>query len=239
VYRKIPEGEVEARIATAKSIVQNISDHCEKVESMAAAAANRDMREMFNNIDAYSLLDTLAIASENPEYLLWSDEALMQATVYFDFGRPSISSQHVIEQLRADGALSWVSTDECQAKLVGWHYRPAHYNASIAFAAARLSNWDPTLTPFKTFVDEFSRPHWSVQKKCDMALELFVKTFRSQAGGFGDTTIFLAVMNAIGAGRAASTIRGAAPAACMPDREVLQAIRIALKVWEEDWLGPY
>ncbi|MBB3204904.1 tetratricopeptide (TPR) repeat protein [Rhodopirellula rubra] len=236
-FQDIPEGEKEERLYVARTLLKNIETNCTVVDSMSVASVDPALREVYDRGGAFPILDCIAVAASDPKYLLWSDEAFVQATAHFDFKEPSTGIQHVLAQLRTNGTITHSRLDESVAKLMGWNYNPIAWNADVAFAAARLSNWEPANWPFTSVIEQFRKSHWTLSAKCHTALGLFVKIYRSNASEIRQTPLLLAVMDAIGVENAADIIRENAPEACFPDEELLRSIIVSLHVWKRNWLG--
>jgi len=236
-FREITEREMEERADVARTVVQNIQTHCEVVGSMSVASVDQHLREAFDRAGAFPVLDSMAVAASEPKYLLWSDEAFVQATAYLDLKAKSTEVQHVLAQLRASGKITHSQLDDSVAKLMGWNYNPIAWNADVAFAAARLSDWEPANWPLKSVIEQFHKNHWTLRKKCDLALNLFVKVYRSNASKIRETPLLLAVMDAIGVRQAADMIRENAYDACLPNQKMLNSMRVSLDIWKEKWIG--
>jgi tetratricopeptide (TPR) repeat protein len=237
VFQDIPIGENEKRVDVARNLVKNIEKYCEIVDSMSVASVGYELRETFDRAGAFPVLDSMAVAADRPEYQLWSDEAFVQATSHIDFKLTATGIQHVLAQLRSDGTITQTQLDELVAKLMGWNYAPIAWDADVAFAAARLSGWDPENWPFNVVIDQFRKNHWTLGAKCETAADLFTKVYRSNAGKISETRLLLSVMNAIGVRRAADQIYADAYAKCFTNREMLKSIHVSLKVWRDAWVG--
>jgi tetratricopeptide (TPR) repeat protein len=235
-FQEISKDEHDDRISVARKLVEHIEQNCEIVDSMSVASVGNKLRETFDRAGAFPVLDSLAVAADESKYQLWSDEAFVQATSYMDFQLTATGIQHVLAQLRMDGAITHSELDECVAKLMGWNYMPIAWDADAAFAAARLSDWDPDRWPFNAIIAQFRKNHWTLRAKCSTALALFIRVFRSNAGSIRETRLLLAVMNAIGVGKAADHIHADALYACRPDQKLLDSIRVSLTVWRKEWI---
>jgi transcription elongation GreA/GreB family factor len=235
-FQEISKDQHEERIGVARKIVENIEQHCEIVDSMSVASVGYELRETFDRAGAFPVLDSMAVAADRSEYQLWSDEAFVQATSQMDFKLTATGIQHVLAQLRADGTITHTQLDEFVAKLMGWNYTPIAWDADAAFAAARLSNWDPERWPFNAVIAQFRKRHWTLRAKCNTALSLFIKVYRSNAGSIRETRLLLAVMNAIGVGKAADQIHADAFDACRPNQKLLDSIRVSLEIWRKEWI---
>ncbi|QDS92471.1 hypothetical protein FF011L_12140 [Roseimaritima multifibrata] len=236
-FQEISEGESHTRIEVANGIVDNIKQHCTVVDSFAAASVALDLREAFDDVGAFPVLDSMAVADNVEGYLLWSDEAFVQTTALHDFELPSIGVQKVLAQLRKDGAITPLQRDEFVAKLMGWNYTPMLWDSYVALAAARLSNWEPTKWPFTSIIEQFGKNSWTLRAKCKLALRLFIKLYSATGGNVSETQLLLAVMNAIGVSTAADLIRADAFEASRPNQEMLDSITVSLNVWKGGWLG--
>jgi hypothetical protein len=160
-----------------------------------------------NSNCGYPSLDSIAYAHSDPKLLLWTDEMFMHAVARNDFTLESIGVQDILQHLRTSGAISHDELDTLNAKLLGWHYNPIRWNVDVAFAAAKLSNWDATGWPFTGVIRQFESNHWKLREKCRSALGLFIKVYRSNANHFNETHLLLRVMDAIGESKAADLIR--------------------------------
>ena len=229
--------ERKGRVSRATALVENIRKNCRIEESLAAASVNSELREAFGRVHAYPSLDSIAYAQSDANLVLWTDEIFMQAVARNDFKISSIGVQSILRYLRANGVISHSELDTLTAKLLGWHYKPIEWNSDVAFAAAKLSKWDADCQPFKEVLRQFSGNHWKLRNKCQMALELFVKVYRSNANNFSETHLLLRVMDSIGQRKAADLIRSDAFAACMPNQAMLDSISLSLDIWQERWLG--
>lgn len=229
--------ERKGRVSRATALVENIRKNCRIEESLAAATVNGELREAFGHVDAYPSLDSIAYAQSGANLVLWTDEIFMQAVARNDFKISSIGVQFMLQHLRSTETITHGQHDTITAKLLGWHYNPIEWNADVAFAAARLSNWDADIQPFKEVLLQFQGHHWKLRDKCQMALSLFVKVYRSNANKFSETHLLLRVMDAIGESKAADLIGLDAPATCMPNEAMLGSISMSLKIWREKWLG--
>ncbi|MCD0462056.1 tetratricopeptide repeat protein [Roseiconus lacunae] len=236
-FQEFPAEELEERTRVAAQLVSNIEQHCDVLDSLSAASVDQRLRQCFDQAGAFSVLESIAVAASDSKFLLWSDEAFIQATACTDFSQESISVQQVLENLRQSGALSYQRRDQAVARLMGWNYNPVYWNADTAFASALLSKWDPTAWPFTSILAQFEKNHWALRAKTKTALELFIKIYRSSAGDISETTLLLAVMNAIGTRKAAEWIRADAYEACMPHQDLLDSIRVSMDVWADQWIG--
>jgi tetratricopeptide (TPR) repeat protein len=229
--------ERQSWVSRAQALMKNIRKHCRIEESLAAASVDGELRSSFDDVHAYSSLDSIAYTHSDPKLLLWTDEMIMQAVARNDFKFESIGVQDILNCLRAKGAISHYELDTFTAKILGSHYNPVEWNSDVAFAAAKLSKWDADCQPFKEVLRQFSGNHWKLRNKCQMALELFVKVYRSNANDFSETHLLLRVMDAIGERKAADLIRSDAFVACMPNQAMLDSISLSLDIWQERWFG--
>jgi hypothetical protein len=229
--------EKQKRVAQARLLTSNIHKHCRIEESLAAASVTRDLREAFDKVGAFPSLDSIAYSKGDANLLLWTDEVFMHAVARNDFNLVTISVQDFLKHLRESIAISNETMDTLNANLLGRLYNPIEWNPDVAFAAARLSNWESDRQPFKEVLRQFGSKHWSLREKCDWALKLFIKIYRSKASDLRETQLLLGIMNAIGDRRAADLIRSDAYRACFPDEDMLESIRVSLDVWREGWLG--
>jgi hypothetical protein len=229
--------ERQSWVSRAQALMKNIRKHCRIEESLAAASVDSELRSSFDDVHAYSSLDSIAYTHSDPKLLLWTDEMFMQAVARNDFKFESIGVQDILNYLRTNGVISHHELDTLTAKILGSHYNPVAWNSDVAFAAAKLSNWDADCQPFKEVLRQFSGNHWKLRQKCQMALNLFVKVYRSNANDFSETHLLLRVMDAIGESKAADLIRYDAIAACMPNQAMLDSISLSLDIWRERWLG--
>ena len=229
--------EREIKVSRANTLIENIRKNCRIEDSLAAASVNGVLRDAFDHVHAYASLESIAYAKSDSNVVLWTDEMFMQAVARNDFNIKSIGIQFMLQHLRSTGTISHGRHDKFTAKLLGWHYNPIEWNADVAFAAARLSSWDADIQPFKEVLRQFKGNHLPLLAKCEIALNLFIKIYRSDASRFLETSLFLNVMKAIGRGISASIIRSEAPAACYPDQKMLNSITRSMDIWEQGWLG--
>jgi hypothetical protein len=234
---ELSDEERKSRVSQASTLMENIHKYCRIEESLAAASVDGELRKAFSDVHAYPSLDSIAHAHSDSSFVLWTDEMFMQAVARNDFKIHSVGTQFIIQHLRATRTISHEELATFTAKLLGWHYNPIEWNADVAFAAARLSNWDADFQPFKEVLRLFGSNHWRLRDKCQMALALFVRVYRSNANDFSETHLLLRVMDAIGESKAADLIRSDAPAACMPYKEMLDSISLSLDVWKKKWRG--
>jgi hypothetical protein len=234
---ELSDDEKKSRVSRASILMENIRKNCRIEESLAAASVHGELRKAFGDVHAYPSLDSIAYAHSDSSFVLWTDEMFMQAVARNDFKIEPIGIQLILQLLRATGTISHEELATFTAKLLGWHYSPIEWNADVAFAAARLSNWDADCQPFAEVLRLFKGNHWPLLAKSSMALGLFIKIYRSDANRFRETQLLLKVMNAIGQGKAASIICSEAAAACFPDQKMLYSITRSIDIWEQGWLG--
>jgi hypothetical protein len=231
-FQETSDSEKEEKLKELRAIARNIKCHCRIQESMASASVNSELRAAFGKVQAFPSLESIAFASENRQCVLWTDDAFVQWVAVNDFSLSTLGIQNVLKRLRDLGQLSFEACDELTARLLGMNYNPIVWNADVAWAAAKLSQWRLDSPPFSNILRQFKSHHWNLSQKSKMALMLFIKVYHSNPGAFKETQLLLEVMNSIGDSKAAEFIRSEAYAACMPHQLLYESIMISLDIWQ-------
>jgi hypothetical protein len=225
--------ERQSRVSRAKALTENIRKHCRIEESLAAASVDGELRKAFGDVHAYPSLDSIAYTRSDPKLLLWTDEMFMQAVARNDFKFESIGVQDILNYLRTCGKISHGDRDTITAKLLGWHYNPIEWNSDVAFAAARLADWDATKSPFTAVLKELRNRAWSLVEKCKFTSDLLLKVYYSSVSNVQESSLLVHVMDAIDEERAVELIKHALQTHFAADETMRGSMEICFRIWSE------
>jgi ribosomal protein L31E len=225
--------ERKGRVSRATTLVENIRKNCRIEESLAAASVNGELREAFGHVDAYQSLDSIAYAHSDANLVLWTDEIFMQAVARNDFKISSMGVQSILRYLRANGVKSHSEIDTLTAKLLGWHYNPIEWNPDVAFAAAKLAEWDASRWPFTAVLKELRSRAWSLVEKCKFTSDLLLKVYYSSASNVQESSMLVHVMDAINETRAVEFIKQTLQAHFAADQTMRKSMEISFLIWSE------
>lgn len=129
--------------------------------------------KMFGQYGSESML-----LARSTDSVLWTDDLIQAEIVKNEFGVKRTWTELVAEQSAIAGQLSAEERERVVASLIGMEYTSIFFDSSILLRAVEMADATPWKTPFKQFVEVFSKPTGNLQNLLGMFTDFIVKLYR-------------------------------------------------------------
>jgi hypothetical protein len=157
--------------------VREVEKFTEIKSGFGLAAIQPSRRETLEQLFGSYGAESIVIASD-PEYVLWTDDAIQAQCAAQEFGVRRVWTQVVLQTLADLGLISPDEYCEASARLIGMEFVVTLFDASILLSGFRLAEWSAERSPIVQFIEVFADPAADLKQLFILLVGFVTKAFR-------------------------------------------------------------
>ncbi len=154
-FVEIDQAQHQAEVQRLQDLLAAIRRHVAVLACPQAAAVPPEKRALFQEALGRHGLDSLVLAQQTPESVLWSDDFVVAGLGKSEFQTNRAWTQLMLEFTVQRGTLSRAQFNEASGHLVAAAYGFTWWNVEILLAAGEKTGWTCDDSPFSSLLKQF------------------------------------------------------------------------------------